>query len=215
MSEPILSICLPKKYDVIYIDPPWSYFGDPNKMGAAGKEYSLMSQTDINNLNIKSLLKKNAFVFVWATCPRLNFAIETIKSWGLHFRGVAYVWVKTNKAGKIISGQGVPPTYTKPTTEFLLVATTTKTGRPLKLKKFNTPQVILSPRGKHSEKPEIFRQSIEQTLGKEYDMLEVFARKTTSMWDSIGNELCQEDVSLSIGKLNGSVWCGTNSNKII
>ncbi len=215
LSSPVLSIAIPKKYDVVYIDCPWSYFGDPNKMGAAGKEYNLMTQTDINGLDIKSLLKKDAYVFVWATCPRLNFAIETIKAWGLHYRGVAYVWVKTNKAGKIINGQGVPPTYTKPTSELLLVATTRKAGRPVKLLKHNTPQIILAGRGKHSEKPELVRQSIEQTLGREHNMLEIFARKTSAWWDSIGNELTGEDIRITIGKLNGSVACVPATTSII
>ena len=30
-------------YDVVYADPPWSYYGDPNKMAAAGKYYALLS----------------------------------------------------------------------------------------------------------------------------------------------------------------------------
>lgn len=205
----LLSVCSQKKYDVVLIDPPWSYFGDPNKMGAAGKEYSLMSQKDIQALNVKSLLKKNACVFVWATCPRLNFALDAIKSWGLHYRGIAYVWVKTNKQGKIISGQGVPPTYTKPTTELLLLATTKPTGRPLKLRRFNSPQVILAGRAGHSEKPEVFRQDIVATLDNvsSLDFLEIFARKTVPTWDVIGNEVCDEDIAVSISKLNGSLVC--------
>lgn len=203
-----LSICSQKKYDVVYIDCPWSYFGDGNKMGAAAKEYNLMSQKDIESMNIKSLLKKNACVFVWATCPRLPYAIEAIKSWGLHFRGVAYVWVKTNKNNAIICGQGVPPTFTKPTTELVLLATTTKTGRPLKLKKFNAPQVVLASRTrKHSEKPAVFRKSIVETFenGDSLDKLEIFAREIQPGWDCIGNEICGEDINTSIGKLNGNL----------
>lgn len=39
-----------KRYDVIYMDPPWSYYGDPNKMGAAGKEYNLMEDQELAEL---------------------------------------------------------------------------------------------------------------------------------------------------------------------
>lgn len=197
----------PKKYDLIYIDPPWPYFGDPNKMGAAGKHYNLMSQPDICQMDIKSILNKNAMVLVWATGPKLHFAIEAIKSWGLHFRGVAFVWVKTKKDLTIINGQGVPPTFTKPTTELVLCATTCKNGRPLKLQKFNTPQVILAPRNGHSTKPDEVRQQIDLTLGSKIDRLEIFARTITPGWEAIGNALTGEDINISIGKLNGSISC--------
>lgn len=193
-----------KRYDVLLLDPPWSYFGSPDKMGAAGKEYSLMDQGAVCSLPIRQVLKKKAYVFVWATGPRLNFAIEAIKAWGLHYRGVAYVWVKSRKSDNgIISGQGVPPTYTKPTTEFLLCATTTKAGRPVPLKRFNTPQVILAPRGAHSEKPDVFRQSIEETLGTQnLSCLEIFARKRMDGWDAVGNEICDgEDIRVSLEKI--------------
>lgn len=197
----------PKKYDLIYIDPPWPYFGDPNKMGAAGKHYNLMSQPDICNMDIKSILNKNGMVLVWATGPKLHFAIEAIKSWGLHYRGIAFVWVKTKKDKSIINGQGVPPTFTKPTSELVLCATTCKNGRPLKLLKFNTPQIILAPRNGHSTKPDEVRQQIDATLGISIDRLEIFARAVVPGWEAIGNHLTGEDVNISIGKLNGSLPC--------
>jgi N6-adenosine-specific RNA methylase IME4 len=190
-----------KKFDVIYADCPWHYYGSPNKHAAAGKHYTLMGQEELKSLPICSLLKKQGALFLWATGPRLNHAIELIKAWNLHYRGVAFVWVKTRKDGKIIYGQGVPPTFSKPTTEFVLHATTCKTGRPIKLKKFNTPQVILAPRGAHSEKPEIFRILIEDTYQGSLDKLELFARKTTDDWHSIGDEIDGLDIRLSIAKL--------------
>ena len=193
-----------KTYDVIMIDPPWSYFGSTTKNAAAGKHYSLMSQEELAKIELKSLLKKKGMVFVWATCPRLNFAIEMIKSWGLNYRGVAFVWVKTRKDGGIISGQGVPPTFTKPTTELLLLATTNKTGRPVPLRKFNTAQVILSPRGAHSVKPAVFRTTIEETLVTGIDKLEIFGRQVVPGWDVIGDGITGEDVTVSISKLNGT-----------
>lgn len=187
-----------KPYQVCLADPPWHYYGDPNKMGAAGKEYSLMSIEDIQAIPVKSLLAKNAAVFCWATCPRLDVAIETLKAWGLHYRGVAYVWVKTRKSDDaIIHGQGVPPTFTKPTTELLLVATTKPRGRPFKIHKMNQPQVVLAPRGRHSEKPEVFRHLIDELCG-DVTKLEMFARKTEidEGWDYCGDEAPRQDLVL-------------------
>lgn len=199
-------ISQPKKYDVIYVDPPWSYVGDPNKPGAAGKHYSMMSQQALGALPVKSILKKKGLVLMWATGPRLDYAVDLIRAWGLHYRGIGFVWVKTRKDLKIINGQGVPPTFTKPTTEVVLVATTCKTGRPVKLIKHNTPQVVLAPRAGHSTKPEDVRKLIEATLGP-LDYLEMFARVQAPGWDAIGNGVTGEDIAISIGKLNGTVPC--------
>lgn len=208
-GPPSVVIPAPKKYDVILCDPPWTYSGSQTKMGAAGNHYKLMSQQDLGALNIKSILKKKGMVLMWATGPRFDFAIDLIRAWGLHFRGVGFVWVKTRKDGVIINGQGVPPTFTKPTTEYVLVATTQRAGRPVKLIKHNTPQVVLAPRAGHSTKPEKVRQLIEATLGTSgVDYLEMFARIQVPGWDAIGNHLCQEDISTSIGKLNGTMPCG-------
>lgn len=167
---------LPKRqFDIVYADPPWHYYGSTTKDAAAGKHYDLMTQEELEAFPIKSIMSKKAVLFLWATCPRLDYAIDMIKRWGLHYRGVTYVWVKTNKAGKIICGQGVPPTFTKPTTEFLLAATTIKTGRPFPLLDLAQGQVVLHPRAAHSQKPDVFRTLITDLCGKR-SRIELFAR---------------------------------------
>lgn len=207
MAPPTVVITAPKKYDVILCDPPWHYHGSQTKMGAAGKHYKLMSQQALGAMDVKSILKKKGMVLMWATGPRLDYAIDLIRSWGLHYRGIGFVWVKTRKDGVIINGQGVPPTFTKPTTELVLVATTQRAGRPVKLIKHNTPQVVLAPRSGHSTKPEEVRALIEATLGPNVDYLEMFARTQFPGWDAIGDALTGEDITTSIDKLNGSISC--------
>lgn len=165
-----------KTYDIILADCPWFYDGDPNKMGAAGKEYDLMTQEELAALPVKNLANKKAALFMWATCPRLDFAIDMMRQWGFHYRGIAYIWIKTSKKdGHIISGQGVPPTFTKPTSELVLVGTTNKRGRPFPILTSAQSQYIFAPRGKHSEKPlEIFR-NIEKLCG-DRSRIELFCR---------------------------------------
>jgi N6-adenosine-specific RNA methylase IME4 len=177
-----------KRYDIAYVDPPWYYYGSPIKDAAAAKHYPLMSLDELAAIDVARMLNKRAAVFVWATCPRLNFAIALIEAWGLHYRGVAYVWVKVNRRGAPIAGQGVPPTFTKPTSELLLVATTNATGRPFPILDLAQPQVVLQPRGAHSEKPAIFRQLIEQLCG-DRSRIELFARATVPGWDAWGAEV--------------------------
>ena len=177
------------KYDVIYADPPWDYYGDPNKMGAAGKYYPLMSDQEL--LDIDLPLAKPGILFLWATGPRLDFAQELINAWDLHYRGVAFVWVKTKPSDPLtpIGAQGVRPSIVKPTTEFVLAASTEKRGRPLKIAKGaeNVRQVVMEPKRVHSRKPDIVRDEIAR-MYPNYRKLELFARQQTEGWDTYGNE---------------------------
>jgi N6-adenosine-specific RNA methylase IME4 len=177
-----------KRYDIVYVDPPWHYYGSAVKDAAAAKHYPLMTPDELAALDVRSLLNKRAAMFLWATCPRLNFAIDLLRAWKLHYRGVAYVWVKVGKSGRIINGQGVPPTFTKPTTELLLAATTMPTGRPFPLLDLAQAQVVLAPRGAHSEKPAVFREAIERLCG-DRPRIELFARQRAEHWDAWGAEL--------------------------
>lgn len=184
-----MALAFPKsKYDIVFADCPWDYYGSGTKDAAARKHYDLMTQDELAVLPVRSIMNDKAALFLWATCPRLNYAIDMIERWGLHYRGVAYVWVKTNKAGKIIAGQGVPPTFTKPTTELLLAATTKPKGRMFPILNMAQGQVVLSPRGEHSEKPAIFHTQLEELCGKR-PRIELFARKKVTGWSAWGDEL--------------------------
>lgn len=177
-----------KRYDIAYVDPPWYYYGSPVKDAAAAKHYPLMSLEELGAIDVRRMLTARAAVFLWATCPRLNFALKLLDAWQLHYRGVAYVWVKVNKRGEIIAGQGIVPTFTKPTSELLLVATTNATGRPFPIRDLAQPQVVLHARGAHSEKPAVFRTMIERLCG-EHPRIELFARTHAPGWDVWGAEL--------------------------
>jgi len=175
-------------YDIVYADPPWFYYGSQVKDAAAAKHYPLMTLDDLAALPVRRIMSQRAALFLWATCPRLDFAIETIARWDLHYRGVAYVWVKTNARGEIIAGQGVPPTFTKPTTELVLAATTVRTGRPFRLLDLAQAQVVLHGRAEHSRKPALVRQRIEALCG-DRPRIELFARERCDGWDCWGPEL--------------------------
>jgi len=181
-----------KRYDLVYADPPWFYYGSQIKDAAAAKHYPLMDQQELAKLPVRAIMNRRAALFLWSTGPRLNFALDLIERWGLHYRGVAYVWVKVNRKGEPIHGQGVPPTFTKPTTEFVLVATTLPTGRPFPILDFAQPQVVLEPRGRHSHKPAVFRRRIEELCG-DRPRIELFARQSVRGWDAWGAEVTRGD----------------------
>lgn len=175
-------------FDVVYADPPWYYYGSRIKDAAAAKHYPLMSQDDLAALPVRQIMSKRAALFLWATCPRLDYAIDLLRRWGLHYRGVAYVWVKTNARGEIIRGQGVPPTFTKPTTELVLAATTMPTGRAFPLLDLAQGQVVEHQRAEHSRKPAVFRRLIEELCG-DRPRIELFARETSPGWEAWGGDL--------------------------
>lgn len=183
----------PKGYRVVLADPPWLYYGNPNKPQAAGKHYGMMSTLDIMALPIANCVERPAALFMWATGPKLPDALEVMRAWGFHYRGIAYVWVKTSQDGRIISGQGTRPTFVKPTTELVLVGSTCKTGRPLPLLTEAQGQVVLAPRpgNKHSAKPAVFRERIVELLG-DVPRIELFARERVPGWDAWGNEVPNE-----------------------
>lgn len=176
------------KFSVIYADPPWSYYGDPTKDQACGKHYACMTDEELAGLPVRDLCCDDSVVLVWATCPRLDSAIRLISAWGLQYRGIPFIWVKTSKDGKIINGQGVRPTITKPTCELLLAGSINKRGRPLPVLNESMGQVVLAPRGRHSEKPHVVRDKIVGIFG-DVPRIELFSRHQCDGWHSWGNEV--------------------------
>lgn len=182
-----------RRYDVILADPPWSYYGQQNKWGAAAKFYATAPDEAIVRLPVPDLLSDRGVLFLWATSPRLDVAMACLAEWQLHFRGVAFVWVKARKDGVPIGAQGVRPSIVKPTAEYVLAASRVAKGRPMPLADEGVPNVILSPRRAHSQKPEQVRDSIDR-LYPDASKLELFARSERPGWDAWGNE---------VGKLEG------------
>lgn len=181
---------------VLLADCPWHYYGSPNKDQAAGKHYDLMSNEALEQLSlpISKVAENPSVLFMWTTCAKMQDAIDIMNSWGFFYRGVAFVWVKTRKDGGIISGQGVRPSFVKPTTEFVLVGSTQKAGRPLRLLDESIGQVILAPRGAHSEKPDEVRRRIDAMYGDEYTKLELFGRKQVDGWTVVGDAIDGKDI---------------------
>jgi hypothetical protein len=178
-----------KTYDVLLLDPPWSYHGQQDKWGAAAKFYDTMTDEDLRNMDIASLLNKRAVVFMWATAPRLDFAIRLLDAWGLTYRGVAFTWVKTKKDQQTpIGAQGVRPSVVKPTAEFVLVASNVSKGRPLPIADESVAHIVLASKQEHSRKPDEIHRRIER-LYPDATKLEMFARRPMEGWDVWGEEV--------------------------
>lgn len=180
----------PGNYDVVLIDPPWSYTGSPTKMGAAAKHYPLMDDQALREFTLPAdLLAPTGVMFMWATSPRLDFAFDLLNTWGLTFRGMAFVWVKTRKDGFTpVGAQGVRPSIIKPTTEYVLAASRITKGRPMPVADESIRQVVLAPKQAHSAKPAIVHERLE-ALYPDARRIEVFARTPRPGWEAWGNEI--------------------------
>ena len=173
-------------YDVILTDPPWKYYGSKDKWGAAEKFYSCLDYAGI--AGIVPPLSRSGILFMWTTSAFLDRSLRLFDDWGLHYRGVAFVWVKTSKSGVPFGATGVRPSITKPVTEFVLAASPIAKGRPLKLHDEAIAQTVFAPRGAHSEKPLAVHESLER-MYPDATKLEMFARKPRAGWDVWGNEV--------------------------
>ena len=176
-----------RKYDVILVDPPWSYHGQQAKWGAAAKFYETMTDDDLRAMPVSQMAHKTSVLFCWATGPRLDFAIDLIRHWGFSYRGMPFVWVKTTRLGVPMGARGVRPSIVKPTTEFVVAGSMTTKGRPMPLADESIQQVVMAPVTEHSRKPDLVNQRIER-LYPDASRIELFARRPMDGWDVWGLE---------------------------
>jgi N6-adenosine-specific RNA methylase IME4 len=192
-------------FDVVLADPPWMYYGDPNKMAAAAKHYRLMPDEEIFALPVRRLLAPRAVVFMWVTSTSIERAFPCFRAWGLTFRGIAFDWVKTRADGTPMGARGIRPSIVKPITEQVLAASngepgnedptvelvlagsTVPKGRPLRLSDESIRQTVFAPVRGHSEKPSEVHERIER-MYPDARKLEMFARAARPGWHLFGDQ---------------------------
>lgn len=181
-----------KKYQIIYADPPWSYYNDSNatkdvttKRGMRRPPFSVMSSRAIKDLPINTITAENSILFVWTTDYHLEKCLEVIKAWGFQYKTIGFVWnKKCCFMGAYTMKSGV---------ELCLLATKGNDAHKL-VKKHNIRSLIEQKRTKHSEKPKEVRKRITDLVG-ELPRIELFAREKTEGWDVWGDEV-ESDISL-------------------
>lgn len=170
-----------ERYRIIYADPPWMYIeggltGVSNKTtyGNVRKQYSQVSLEQLCTMPLPET-EDNAVLFLWVTWPFLEKGFEVIRAWGFKFK-TGMVWDKVkHNFGYYVSVRS----------ELLLICT--KGSCTPDIKKLHD-NVISIERTNHSEKPETFRQIIDEIYphGKR---IELFARKKTEGWVSWGDQI--------------------------
>lgn len=175
-----------KKYQIIYADPPWQYSSDPNSKrgiwGLAHQKYNTLNIEDLKKLPIQNITNDNCILFMWATFPNMQQALDLIKAWGFEFKTVAFVWEKLDKTTNHPKKYGLG-WYTRSNCEIVMLGRKGKFDR----KSASVQQIIKSTIGKHSAKPDEVRQRILKLCG-DLPRIELFARTKIHGWDTWGND---------------------------
>ena len=143
-----------------------------------------MEQKDIEALNVQELADDNCILFLWATFPKIQEALDTIKAWGFEYKTVGFIWIKKNKNGSNFFGVGW---YTKSNAEVCLIGVK---GKAPKVSN-SISSIIETKRKQHSRKPDIIRKKIVEFCG-DIPRIELFARERVIGWDAWGNEVPNE-----------------------
>ena len=173
-----------KKYNIIYVDPPWSYNnfqGKGKSHGDVTAHYKTLGVEEIKSLNVSQISDENCMLFLWVTYPNLIEGLEVLKSWGFTYKTVGFTWVKTNKNKGYYSGLGF---YTNSNCEICLIGRKGKFERKSKKVK----QLVIDKLREHSRKPDCVRDRIVELCG-DLPRIELFARQKTDGWDCWGNEV--------------------------
>lgn len=170
-----------KKYQIIYADPPWGYRNRRTR-AAAEKHYRTMSIEEIKALPVDGIAAEYCVLFLWATFPMLQEALDTIEAWGFTYKTVEFCWVKRNqKSGGWFWGLG---NWTRSNPEICLLAIK---GHPQRVSAA-VHSIIEAPVGRHSAKPAEARERIVELVG-DVPRIELFAREKVPGWDVWGDEI--------------------------
>lgn len=173
-----------QKYNIIYADPPWNFWGGGWKNQS--QHYKTMTLQEIKNLPVKKIADDNCILFLWVTFPILKEAFEVIESWGFKYSTCGFNWVKKTKKGNGWHfGCGY---WTRANSELCLIATKGKIIR----QDASISQIIDTPVEEHSKKPDIVREKIVKLIG-DLPRIELFARQKKDGWDVFGNEIKKEN----------------------
>ena len=176
-----------KKYNTIYVDPPWQFQNRTGKVAPEHKRltrYETMSIDDIKALPVSELSGEKAHLYLWVPNALLPNGLEVLDAWGFDYKS-NIVWEKIRKDGGP-DGRGVG-FYFRNVTELLLFWIK-KNSYPNRTLQPGRSQVnlIRSMKREHSRKPDEIVPIIEAC--SQGPRIELFARGVRDGWDMWGNQ---------------------------
>ena len=185
-----------EKFDLVYCDPPRRY--NNRKTGGkranktkfwwgASKHYPLMKDKELLDMKdfIKDITKDNSIIFMWATPPRLDFAIKLMNEWWFSYKTIAFNRVKINNDWTYRVN---PWYYTASNCEVVLLWIKWENNWRFKPKKTMINQIISEHIREHSRKPDIVRDNID-IMYPNLDKIELFARTKKEWWEVRWNQV--------------------------
>lgn len=161
------------QYDVIVVDPPWSYEKRPDDiLHRAANPYPPMTIEEISALEIPNLAVENCILWLWTTNAFMEEAHEIARMWRFEKKTIL-TWVKDKMGlGDWLRGQ----------TEHCLMCIK---GKPI-INLTNQTTVIYGPLRQHSRKPDEFYQLVDELCYG--SKLELFSRQEREGWTIHGIE---------------------------
>lgn len=174
---------------MLVIDPPWGFdlYSDEGIEKSAQAHYDLMTDEQILGLPVGQLASMNCLLYLWATAPKLPFAIDCVKAWGFEYKSYM-VWRKTTVRGKVRVGTGY---RVRSTGEMVVVGTL---GNP---KQSYVPHTVFDGVARqHSRKPDEFYTLCDRVM-PHARRADVFTRESRPGWHGFGNEATKFDAEVA------------------
>ena len=170
------------QFGAIMADPPWKYetWSDDGQGRSAERHYRTMTVDEIKAVPVGELAAPDCVLFLWCVRPFGREAYEIIEAWGFTFSTRAFTWVKQNPSGE--GWHMGPGHWTRANPEICLLA---KRGKPRRRDR-GVQELIIAPRGEHSEKPAEAYKRVERLVGGPY--LDLFARESPEGWHGWGDQ---------------------------
>lgn len=201
-----------KTYQLIYADPAWHFRArsDKGEDRSAKNHYDVMTVKQIAEMPVKKMSARDSVCCMWITDPMIEQGYEVMHAWGFKPKTVVLYWVKTNKLWRKAFAK-IVKSFMSPTLDgrefdinelqkifFTGLGYSTRANpeqcilgtRGAGLPRFDrgVPRLMVSPIGRHSEKPAEAAHRIERLFG-EVSRVELFARVNRPGWDSWGNDV--------------------------
>jgi N6-adenosine-specific RNA methylase IME4 len=177
-----------QKFDVVYADIPFHLIGTKKVPVAVDNiPHPKINQRVMHKMPVKQLTNDNAVLFMWATGPKIQVAMNVMKAWGFSYKTVFKVWLKRNRNGMCVNGQGF---YNRSSSEYLLLGIKGCVTNGLVTGKRKTEGSELEfPACKGKHKPSVFRDIIDSFVKPDAKKIELFARTCNPDWASWGWDL--------------------------